>query len=55
MASAWPPESISGAATVARRPASLTARAAASGCQYMSQNRTVPVCTISRQANRVPQ
>ena len=40
---------------VARRPASATARAVASGCQYMSQKRVVPVRIISTQASRVPQ
>ena len=39
----------------ARIPASATARAAAAGCQYMSQKRTVPVRIISTQASRVPQ
>ena len=39
--------SISGAPIVARRPASRTARAVASGCQYMSQKRAVPVRIIS--------
>ena len=32
-----------------------TARAVASGCQYMSQKREVPERIISRQASRVPQ
>ncbi len=40
---------------MARTPASVTARATAAGCQYMSQNRTVPVRIISTQASRVPQ
>ena len=40
-----------------RRPQAgvATARAVASGCQYMSQKRVVPVRIISAQARRVPQ
>ena len=45
----------SGPPTVALRPASRTAREVASGCQYMSQKRVVPVRIISTQASRVPQ
>ena len=54
-ASASPSRSNSGAPIVARRPASATARAVASGCQYMSQKRVVPVRIISAQASRAPQ
>ena len=49
------PLSNIGAPIVARSPASATARAVASGCQYMSQKRVVPERIISRQASRVPQ
>ena len=49
------PRPKSGPPTVARRPASRTAREVASGCQYMSQKRAVPVRIISTQASRVPQ
>ena len=49
------PLSNIGAPIVARTPASATARAVASGCQYMSQKRVVPERIISRQASRVPQ
>ena len=49
------PASISDVATVARNLASRTARPAASGCQYMSYKRTVPLRTISRQASPAPQ
>ncbi len=49
------PPSISGAPITARSPASATARAVAPGCQYMSQNPTVPVRIISAHASRAPQ
>ena len=49
------PPSSSGGRIVERTPASATARATAPGCQYISQNLTVPVRIISTQARRVPQ
>ena len=47
--------SKSGAPIAARMPAASTARAVASGCQYMSQKRVVPLRIISAQARRAPQ
>ena len=51
-----PSASNSGAPIVARRPGVARPPArVASGCQYMSQKRVVPVRIISTQARRVPQ